>query len=204
MSNRHGNNIGGVHVARVGLIAGIGILPVEFMRAAHLLGHEVVVIAVVSDYDTTLEQEADVFYHISVAKVGKIFKTLQKEQVKDITMLGKVTKELLFKGLTFPDMKTLSILNKLKNRKDDTIMLALVDELEKEGFTVVDQTTYLKPFMPAVGVLSKKQPTQEHRRRNDRRRRRGSPGPPSGGGPPRRVSDDSGAPSRCPRAPTTP
>ena len=161
MSNRHGNNIGGVHVARVGLIAGIGILPVEFMRAAHLLGHEVVVIAVVSDYDTTLEQEADVFYHISVAKVGKIFKTLQKEQVKDITMLGKVTKELLFKGLTFHDMKTLSILNKLKNRKDDTIMLALVDELEKEGFTVVDQTTYLKPFMPAVGVLSKKQPTQE-------------------------------------------
>ena len=97
-------------MARVGLIAGIGILPVEFMRAAHLLGHEVVVIAVVSDYDTTLEQEADVFYHISVAKVGKIFKTLQKEQVKDITMLGKVTKELLFKGLTFPDMKTLSIL----------------------------------------------------------------------------------------------
>ena len=56
---------------------------------------------------------------------------------------------------------SLSILNKLKNRKDDTIMLALVDELEKEGFTIVDQTTYLKPFMPAVGVLSKKQPTQE-------------------------------------------
>ena len=76
-------------------------------------------------------------------------------------MLGKVTKEILFKGLTFPDLKTLGVLKRLKNRKDDTIMLAIVDEIEREGFKVLDQTVYLKLFMPKVGVLSKTQPTDE-------------------------------------------
>lgn len=65
-------------MAKVGLIAGIGVLPVEFMRAAHMLGHQVVVIGVVPDTDPVLEKEADSFYNISVAKLGKIFKTLKK------------------------------------------------------------------------------------------------------------------------------
>jgi len=111
-------------LAKVGLIAGIGALPVEFMRAAHVLGHEVVVIGVVPDIDPALKAEADAFYDISVAKLGKILK-------------------------------------RLKNRKDDTIMLAIVDEIEREGFKVLDQTVYLKPFMPKVGVFSKAQPTEE-------------------------------------------
>lgn len=149
-------------MAKLGLIAGIGVLPVEFLRAAHVLGHQVVVITVVPDANPALKEEADAFYDISPLKVGKIFKTLKKEGVTDITMLGKVTKEVLYKrGLTIPDMKTLSILNSLKNREDDTIMLAIVDAIEKEGFHVVDQTLYLKPFMPSVGVLTKAQPSEE-------------------------------------------
>lgn len=148
-------------MAKLGLIAGIGVLPVEFLRAAHVLGHQVVVITVVPDANPALKEEADAFYDISPLKVGKIFKTLKKEGVTDITMLGKVTKEVLYKrGLTIPDMKTLSILNSLKNREDDTIMLAIVDAIEKEGFHVVDQTLYLKPFMPSVGVLTKAQPSE--------------------------------------------
>ncbi|MDU7787622.1 MAG: UDP-2,3-diacylglucosamine diphosphatase LpxI, partial [Veillonella sp.] len=121
----------------------------------------VVVIGVVPDIDPALKAEADAFYDIGVAKLGKIFKTLKKEEVEELTMLGKVTKEILFKGLTFPDLKTLGVLKRLKNRKDDTIMLAIVDEIEREGFKVLDQTVYLKPFMPKVGVLSKAQPTDE-------------------------------------------
>lgn len=100
-------------MAKVGLIAGIGVLPVEFMRAAHVLGHEVVVIGVVPDIDPALKAEADAFYDIGVAKLGKIFKTLKKEEVEELTMLGKVTKEILFKGLTFPDLKTLGVLKRL-------------------------------------------------------------------------------------------
>ena len=43
-------------------------------------------------------------------------------------------------------------------------MLAIVDEIEREGFKVLDQTVYLKPFMPKVGVLSKAQPLMSNGR----------------------------------------
>lgn len=148
-------------MSRVGLIAGVGTLPVEFMRAAQSLGHEVVVIAVIPGIEPALKAEANAYYDINVAKLNKIFKTLHNEGVKEITMLGKVTKEYLFKGLSLPDMRTLKLLNKLRNREDDTIMLAIVAEVESEGFQVLDQTKYLKPLMPPVGVLTKKAPSKE-------------------------------------------
>ena len=59
-----------------------------------------------------------------------------------------------------PDLRALKLLNRLRNRKDDTIMLAIVDELAKDGLEVVDQTLYLKPLMPEAGVLTKRQPTE--------------------------------------------
>ena len=88
-------------MAKVGLIAGIGVLPVEFMRAAHVLGHEVVVIGVVPDIDPALKAEADAFYDIGVAKLGKIFKTLKKEEVEELPCLGKLLKRFFLKVLRF-------------------------------------------------------------------------------------------------------
>lgn len=149
----------GVYMARVGLLAGIGTLPVEFLTAAKSEGHEVVVIAVIPGVDPRLRDLADVYYDINVAKLNKIIKTLSGEGVKEVTMLGKVTKEWLFKGLHMPDLRALKFLNRLRNRKDDTIMLAIVDELAKDGIAVLDQTKYLKPLMPAPQVFTKRKPT---------------------------------------------
>lgn len=149
---------------RVGLLAGIGTLPVEFLQATKSLGYEVVCITVVPGTDPRLEKLADVYYDINVAKLDKIIKTLVRENVKEVTMLGKVTKEWLFKGLHLPDLRALKFLNRLRNRKDDTIMLAIVDELAKDGIRVLDQTKYLKPLMPGPQVFTKKKPTEEELR----------------------------------------
>ena len=146
---------------KVGLLAGVGKLPVEFMRAAKQLGHEVIVIAVVDGVEPELAAEADAYYEINVAKLDKVIKTLKKNGVAKVTMIGKVTKEILFKGLKFPDWRAIKLLAKLRNRKDDTIMLAIVEELAKDGLEVVDQTLYLKPLMPACGVLSRRKPTAD-------------------------------------------
>lgn len=148
-------------MAKVGLIAGIGNLPVEFMRAAQHEGYEVVVISVVTDGAPELQAEADAYYKISVFKSDTVIKTFLKEGVTDVTMLGKVTKEHLYKKITtIPDMRTIKLLNRLRNRKDDTIMLAIVEELEKEGLSVADQTKYMRSLMPSVGVMTNRQPTE--------------------------------------------
>ena len=51
-------------MAKVGLLAGVGKLPVEFLRAAQSEGYEVVVIAVIPDTEPALRAEADAFYEI--------------------------------------------------------------------------------------------------------------------------------------------
>lgn len=147
----------------IGLLAGIGTLPVEFIEAVKPQGYRVVCIAVTPGIDPKLSEIADAYYDISAFKLDKVIKTLVKENVKEVTMIGKVTKEWLYKSHTFPDFRAIKLLNKLRkmNFKDDTITLAIVDELAKDGISVLDQTKYLKPLMPGPQVFTKKQPTKE-------------------------------------------
>ena len=146
-------------MATVGLLAGIGKLPVTFLREAKRLGERVVTIAVVDAVEPELAQESDQFYQIKITKLGSILKTLQREGVTEATMLGKVTKEILYGNLGIPDWRALQFLRRVRDRKDDTIMLALVDELADIGVTVLDQTRYLTPLMPTPQVFTKRQPT---------------------------------------------
>ena len=147
----------------VGLLAGIGTLPGEFLDAAHLQGYRVICISVIPGTDPELKEKADVYYEISAFKLNKIIKTLVKENVKEVTLLGKVTKEWLYKDHVMPDLRAIKLLNHLRkqNFKDDTITLAIVDELKKDGISVLDQTKYLKPLMPGPQVFTKKQPTKD-------------------------------------------
>jgi DUF1009 family protein len=146
----------------LGLISGLGHLPVDVAQSAKSLGYRVVAVAVVPDTDPELPGAVDVFYKIHVGKVGKILSTLKKEGCKPVTMIGKVTKEVLYKaGAVLPDLRTVKILASLPDRKDDTIMNAIVRELESEGFQVMDQTKLIQPLLPQAGVLTKRAPSRE-------------------------------------------
>ena len=151
-------------MARLGLLAGVGTLPFEFVQTAKKQGHEIVCIAVVPDVDTRLRSYSDKYFEINVFKLNKILKTLCEANVKEVTMLGKVTKEYLYKRkLVIPDLRTVKLLNKLRKLdfKDDTIMLAFVDELEGSGLKVMDQTKYLKPLMPPPQIFTHAMPSEE-------------------------------------------
>ena len=146
----------------LGLLSGIGHLPVDVAKSAKERGCRIVAIGVVPDIDPELPEVADVYYDIHIGKIGKIISTLKKNNVKIVTMIGKVTKEILYKkGAIIPDMRALKILSSVPDRKDDTIMNAIVKELESEEIFVMDQTYLIKPLMPGPGVLTKRQPTPE-------------------------------------------
>ena len=148
----------------LGLIAGIGYLPVEVARSARSLGYRVVAVAVVPDTDPELPSAVDEFYSIHVGKVGKILSTLKKAGCTKVTMIGKVTKEVLYKAGSFvPDLTTIRVLASLPDRKDDTLMNAVVKLLQDEGMEVMDQTLLIQPLLPKPGVLTKRAPTPEER-----------------------------------------
>ena len=146
---------------KIGLIAGVGRLPVEFARAARGMGVHVIGIGVLPEVDSELAQVTHKFEYINIAKLDRIFKAFKREQVTEITLLGKINKELIYAHRELPDLRVLKIFSRLKNFSDDTLTLALVEELAAEGIAVLDQTELLRPLMPEAGVLTKRQPTAQ-------------------------------------------
>ena len=133
----------------LGLLAGIGHLPVDVAQSAKKLGYKVLAIAVVADTDPELPENADVFYTINVGKAGKILQTLKRHDVKNVTMIGKVTKEVLYKnGAIIPDLTTIRLLSSLPDRED-------------AGMHVMDQTVLIQPLLPEPGVLTRRKPTEQ-------------------------------------------
>ncbi len=143
----------------IGLISGVGRLPVEFARAARGMGFDVIAVAVAPGVDAELEQAADKFYTVGLGELDKLISVLKQEKVQQVTMLGKVTKEHLFSGAARPDARMQQLLAGLKDLNDDTVMLALIREFANEGIGVLDQTALIRQLMPAPGVLSSRQPT---------------------------------------------
>lgn len=145
----------------IGLLAGIGRLPVEFAKAARAMGFTVVGIGVVPGVEEELNIAANKTHHIGVGELEKLLAVLKEEKVEQVTMLGKVTKELMFNGKVALDARMQKLLAGLPDHSDDTIMLAFVRELAAEGMGVLDQTAFIKALMPTPGVLTKRQPTAE-------------------------------------------
>ena len=65
---------------KIGLLAGVGKLPVEFARAARGMGFHVVGIAVLPEVDAELKQEVAVYHQSHIAKLGTIFDILRNGQ----------------------------------------------------------------------------------------------------------------------------
>ena len=148
---------------KLGLLAGIGHLPAACARAARAQGYEVHAIALLPDVDPELQEAASVYCAISIGSIAEILAYLRQEEIKKVTMIGKVTKELLFTGAIQPDEMLRGMLMQLPNQNDDTIMMMFVGALMKIGVTPLDQTALIRPLMPAVGTLTSRPPTDAER-----------------------------------------
>ncbi|ABZ94508.1 conserved hypothetical protein [Leptospira biflexa serovar Patoc strain 'Patoc 1 (Ames)'] len=149
-----------VSKGRLAIIAGDGELPHIGMKEALLAGEDPLFLGLIeSDFSPRGQESRTIPVHIT--QVGKILKTIQKEKISRILMLGKVRKDLLFQKLKF-DLKALSILARTINRNDYPIFLAIAEEFEAMGVKVISQKIYLKSLLlPEGRYTPKKFSTQE-------------------------------------------
>ena len=145
---------------RIGLIAGAGEIPVYFAKKAHEDGVRIVSVAFTDEIDARLKPFVEKNYSISIAKTGKILKTLEKEKVEKILIIGKVEKKMIFKPQLF-DLETLKLIMSFRTHQDKTVMLKIIEEIESRGFKVLDQMEYMKELYPEKGVLTRRQPSEK-------------------------------------------
>ena len=147
----------------LGLIAGMGSLPLAVASEAKKMGYRVVAIALQPPADESLKPVADDFYKIRIGSFGGLLSLFKKLSISEAVMAGKVPKRLLYenKKSIIPDLKAMKLLFSLKDRSDDTIMLAVVNELEKKGIKIHETIAFTKSLLTPEGVLTRNKPTRD-------------------------------------------
>lgn len=145
---------------KFGLIAGNGRFPALVLEGARLEGVEMAVAAIKEEADSNLEKLAHVVEWISVGHLNKLIKFFKREGVTHAIMAGQVKHVQIFKLNALPDLRMAKMLARLKRRNTDALIGAVCDELESEGITLMDSTTFLQPLLARSGPLTKREPNK--------------------------------------------
>ena len=87
--------------------------------------------------------------------------TMKKYDIREAVMAGKVSKALLYKSRITPDLRAVKLLMSLKNRSDDSVLLAIADELAREGIHLLDILRFSSALLAPRGVLTKDAPSDQ-------------------------------------------
>jgi DUF1009 family protein len=150
----------------LGLIAGMGQLPLSIAAEAKKMGYYVIGIALQPPADESLRPVTDDFHKVRIGSFGGLLSLLKKLSVTEAVMAGKIPKKLLYenKKNLIPDLQAMKLIFSLKDRADDSIMKAVVKELEKNNITVHKTTTFTKNLLAPEGVLTRHKPSKDDMR----------------------------------------
>jgi len=145
---------------RWGLIAGNGRFPFLVLEGARSQGIEMAVIAIREEAAPELEHAARRLHWVSLGELSKTIELLRKEGVTRAVMAGQVKHNKIFSSIQ-PDWRLAKLLLTLPRKNTDALIGAVARVLESEGIEVVDSTAFLKPLVPAAGVLTRRAPDAE-------------------------------------------
>ncbi len=147
------------NIAKIGLVAGEGLLPVHVARNAANEGIEVVTLSISRDNRRELKELSEGRLHkITPGLFEKNMNLLRSEDIRHIVFAGKVNKWLLFRDPRM-DARAMRALTELTRRSDDGVMLGIISILSDEGFEVVAQTRFLQDHFLPEGLLTRNGPT---------------------------------------------
>lgn len=145
---------------KIGLIAGGGALPLEFLRSARKRGDRVVVYAVRDITSPLLDAEADKIHWLKFGQYGKAVFLLLLERINRVVLLGKIKREVIHKETVY-DKQSRDILGSLKNKKDYSILSEITKRLGRMGIKVIDPSEYLAHLLQKKGILTKQPPGKD-------------------------------------------
>lgn len=137
------------------LIAGAGGLPLVFKKNAEKKGVEVFTVGVKGITSFPTDQT------LPMGKVGRLISLLESKGINKVVMLGKFEHNLIFSQLFTLDQLALSILKRAKDKKPQTIVKAIMQEMEKRGFEFIDPKPYLESILSPPGRINQVEACEE-------------------------------------------
>ena len=115
------------------------------------------VIAIREEASPELEKVAARLHWVSLGELSRTLELLHQEGVTRAVMAGQVKHNKIFSSIR-PDWKLAKLLLSLPLKNTDSLIGAVARVLESEGVQLVDSTSFLKPLVPAPGVLTRRAP----------------------------------------------
>lgn len=150
---------------RLGLLAGAGEFPIRFAKAARRAGHYVYCLGVAGMASEQLAEVCDDFRFAPLARIGKAIRLFRKARIQRVVMAGKIEKTVLFHPFRWirlmPDWRTIHMWLRYakENKKDDTILLAIIREFERDGLIFDSALKYAPELLVKHGFLTTRRPT---------------------------------------------
>ena len=153
----------------VGLLAGSGRFPILFAEAARRQNYQVECVGIRYEAPDELRALCNSFKLVSVSRLGGIIRAFRRRDVQRIVMAGKVTKSVMYTPLrwlrNWPDLRMLRFWYGalLGDHRDDSILLQVIAEFEKDGLTFDSALDYCPELLVNEGVLTKRAPSPGER-----------------------------------------
>lgn len=153
------------HNQQIGLLAGAGRFPISFAKAAQQQGISVFCLGIQGMAPEELRDICDDFVYSPISKIGFAIRQFNKAGVNRAVMAGKIEKTIIFKRFRWlryiPDMRTVHMACSYlkKDKKDDTILLAVIREFERDQIYFDSALDYCPELLVQHGFLTKKRPT---------------------------------------------
>ncbi len=150
---------------RIGLLAAWGRFPIIFAEAAKRQGHQVHCVGAAGMASDELSQVCDSYKTVPLGRISKVIRLMKRARVSNIVMAGKIEKRKMYNPLGIfrflPDWRALHLWYRYvrENRADDSIMLAVVREFERDGLTFASQIDYCPELLVNHGFLTRKKPS---------------------------------------------
>ena len=147
------------------MLAGSGRFPIAFAQGARRQGHRVYCVGVQGMASEELRDVCDSFVTSGLAKIGRAIRLFKAAGIDRVVMAGKIEKTVLFnpfRMLRFmPDWRTLHMMLHYtkSDRKDDTMLLAVVREFERDQIRFESALKYCPELLMNHGFLTRRKPS---------------------------------------------
>ena len=147
----------------IGLLAAWGRFPIVVAESLKRNGHRVCCLGVKDHADRMLANICDEFDWVGLAKLGQASRWFARHGVSQATMAGKIHKvSLLKRGAWlrhFPDWTTFQafyphFVSRRSDRKDDTLLLVVVDTFARHGIEFLPATDFAPELLVAPGQVA--------------------------------------------------